>query len=436
VSSDGQRHIDHNNDAKTAEVRKTHRRLSPDGYGTAQGNLGNLPPGTPPAAAVGSPPYIGSVNQSTQANDARARVERKAQAGVDVSRAVNVGGPNSVLNQPQVYGVSEGQLGAMAEGQPVAAKPALATTENHGIIYSQEVAKCQTAKIVENPLQDEAGGASCVQGNMLAQASRGARNPMDLEPRLPPPDSTSQLPSVGENCIHTGLEEVRVGEGMPGALHDGQPLNETDTDVVNAVRSNDCRFITDATRMKREESGIIRSVTLKHSAPLVTLPFTVQRPSPQLVPSVESSTLEEVREHAVQQNANENQSIVPIENLQQKTDWQDQPDTFWSAASVIMRQVYQVLAPGAVAVWVLKAFVRKGERVDFPGQWAALGESCGFQTVEWIRSWLIEDQGAQHTLDGDVEQKQVAWKSFFRREAEKKGAPPIDYEVVLIQKRL
>ena len=110
--------------------------------------------------------------------------------------------------------------------------------------------------------------------------------------------------------------------------------------------------------------------------------------------------------------------------------------TFWAASAEIMRQVYQVLAPGAVAVWVCKAFVRKGERVDFPGQWQALGESCGFETLEIIRAWLVEDNGAQHTLDGGLDIRQVQRKSFFRLLAEQKGSPKIDYEIVLIQRKV
>jgi len=91
-----------------------------------------------------------------------------------------------------------------------------------------------------------------------------------------------------------------------------------------------------------------------------------------------------------------------------------QGTTFWSASAEIMRQVYQVLAPGAVAVWVCKAFVRKGALVDFPGQWQALGESCGFETAQIIRAWVVEDQGAQHTLDGGLDVRKIERKSFFR----------------------
>ena len=110
-------------------------------------------------------------------------------------------------------------------------------------------------------------------------------------------------------------------------------------------------------------------------------------------------------------------------------------NTFWSAARLIMEQVYRVLKPGGVAIWVTKAFVRDGERVDFPGQWRDLGEACGFETVEWIRAWLVEENGTQRGLWGNDREHTKAYKSFFRRLVEQEGAPPIDYEVVLVQRK-
>jgi hypothetical protein len=65
-----------------------------------------------------------------------------------------------------------------------------------------------------------------------------------------------------------------------------------------------------------------------------------------------------------------------------------------------------------------------------------VGESVGFETLEWIRAWLIEDRGAQWDLFGELHEREVHRKSFFRRLAERKGSPSIDYEVVLIQRRL
>lgn len=117
-----------------------------------------------------------------------------------------------------------------------------------------------------------------------------------------------------------------------------------------------------------------------------------------------------------------------IGNLGQET-----ANDFWQAARQIMEQVAMVLPPGAVAIWVCKGFIRKGEYIDFPQQWRQLGEACGFETLEWIRAWLVEDRGTQYDLFGGEEHRTVARKSFFRRLAESKGSPPIDYEIVLIQ---
>jgi hypothetical protein len=110
-------------------------------------------------------------------------------------------------------------------------------------------------------------------------------------------------------------------------------------------------------------------------------------------------------------------------------------DTFWTAAKQIVAQVYQVLRPGGVAIWVTKAFVRNGKRVDFPAQWLELCEACGFEPLEWIRAWLVEDNGTQTAMFGDDKRLVKERKSFFRRLAEKKGSPPIDYEVVVIVRK-
>lgn len=110
--------------------------------------------------------------------------------------------------------------------------------------------------------------------------------------------------------------------------------------------------------------------------------------------------------------------------------------TFWSAAKTILLQCHAVLAPGGVAIWVLKAFVRNKAIVDFPGQWEALCNSCGFETIEVIRAWLVEDRGAQFALNGDLVEKKVARKSFFRRLHEKNYPDlAIDYEIVLITRK-
>lgn len=108
----------------------------------------------------------------------------------------------------------------------------------------------------------------------------------------------------------------------------------------------------------------------------------------------------------------------------------DTGEDFWLAARRIVEQVYMVLNPGAHAVWVVKAYVKNKELVDFPGQWRQLCEAVGFVTLHEHRAWLVEDRGSQHDLTGRFVEKKAERKSFFRRLAERKGSPKIDWETV------
>lgn len=103
---------------------------------------------------------------------------------------------------------------------------------------------------------------------------------------------------------------------------------------------------------------------------------------------------------------------------------------FWLAARQIVDQVYQVLAPGGHAVWVVKDFVKDKARVPFCDQWRQLCEAAGFVTLHEHHALLVKDKGTNHTLDGGTVHHTVESKSFFRRLAEKNGSPRIDYEVV------
>ena len=98
---------------------------------------------------------------------------------------------------------------------------------------------------------------------------------------------------------------------------------------------------------------------------------------------------------------------------------------------MLFRSVYQVLAPGGHAVWVLKRFVRDGKIVDFPQQWAQLCEAVGFRVVHWHKAMLVRYKGTSLTLDGEEVRHETASKSFFRRMAENRGSPKIDWEDVV-----
>lgn len=110
-------------------------------------------------------------------------------------------------------------------------------------------------------------------------------------------------------------------------------------------------------------------------------------------------------------------------------------DSFWLAARQIVEQVYLLLAPGAPAVWVVKDYVRNKQIVPFCDQWRQLCEAVGFETLHIHRAWLVEERGTQLDLMGNAHTKTVERKSFFRRLAEKKGSPRIDWETVICMQK-
>lgn len=111
-------------------------------------------------------------------------------------------------------------------------------------------------------------------------------------------------------------------------------------------------------------------------------------------------------------------------------------DTFWSAARIIVAECFEILKPGSVAVFVTKRFVRDKKIVQFSDQWRQLCESCGFELVEWVKAWLIEDRGIQYDLWGGKEKREIKRMSFFRRlHASKYPHLSIDWEDVLIFKK-
>jgi len=109
----------------------------------------------------------------------------------------------------------------------------------------------------------------------------------------------------------------------------------------------------------------------------------------------------------------------------------DSGETLWLAARQIVEQVYQVLAPGGHAVWVVKNYVKNKQIVPFCDQWRQLCEAVGFVTLHEHHASLVHHKGTSHTLEGGTVEHKTESKSFFRRLAEKKGSPRIDYETVL-----
>lgn len=104
--------------------------------------------------------------------------------------------------------------------------------------------------------------------------------------------------------------------------------------------------------------------------------------------------------------------------------------SYWEAMRDIYRECYKILKPQGILIVVLKAYIKQGRRVPLPQQTLKLLIHLGFEPLERIKAMLVK-QEVTPGLFGDVV-KTKARKSFFRRLAESKGSPPIDWEEVLV----
>ena len=110
------------------------------------------------------------------------------------------------------------------------------------------------------------------------------------------------------------------------------------------------------------------------------------------------------------------------------------PEDYWMAMSRVYAQLLLALKPGGVAALVLKSFVKNKQIVDLPAQTCQLLTHLGFDVFEMTRAMLVKETVENTLFDGPVK-KLSEKKSFFRRMAEKKGSPRIDYEVVIWARR-
>ena len=111
-----------------------------------------------------------------------------------------------------------------------------------------------------------------------------------------------------------------------------------------------------------------------------------------------------------------------------------QGETFWSAARDIVAQCYQILKDGGVAIWVVKAFIRKGRIVDFPGDWRRLCESVGFQTLHEHHAMLFKEERFT-ALWGEELIDRTDRNSFFRTLCNNKAGWRAYWEIVPVDEQ-
>lgn len=118
-------------------------------------------------------------------------------------------------------------------------------------------------------------------------------------------------------------------------------------------------------------------------------------------------------------------------------DTPKEKESFWFAARQIIEQVYQVLKPGSVSIWILKRYIKDKQIVEFPMMWAKLCVACGFEPVSWHRCWMVKPGAKyQDLILGDTHDTTSKTTSFFRRLYEKKYPHNrIDWEDVMVLRK-
>jgi hypothetical protein len=109
-------------------------------------------------------------------------------------------------------------------------------------------------------------------------------------------------------------------------------------------------------------------------------------------------------------------------------------ETYWSAMAKVYASLFLALKPGGYAAIVVKDYVKDKARVPLCDDTLRLLCHVGFEPAERVHAMLVEHSAHDDLFSGTVTKKKER-KSFFRRLAEKKGSPAIDYEEVLFVRK-
>lgn len=390
------------------------QRLHSQGYGDSDGQLSALPLGNH-AVVIGSPPWEQSLSRDRVDKADRVALARELGIPVDQVSAIDM---ENIGQRKQEYGATPGQMGSIVVGSPPHGSNAA-----HGrsgpidaAMFDRQPGKDGQTFACEDYGDTPAQMGGMPSGDLAAVLSspvypgclhgRGGIDTDKLRDGDNPPGPNSQALITNDY----GHEPGQLGTMVLGSPPHLNTLASDDPDKRGGLfrdpKRRDDKTLTAEYGDEPGQLGAMRAGALVGSPPWESV-----------IPSQEKQEWHQARASIGRNNSLGTGDYGASDNQL----GQEKGDTFWSCAQTIMRQCHEILSPGSVAIWVLKAFVRNKAIVDFPGQWQQLGEACGFETIEIVRAWLVEDRGAQYGLFGGLDERKVERKSFFRRLAEKRA---------------
>jgi hypothetical protein len=109
-------------------------------------------------------------------------------------------------------------------------------------------------------------------------------------------------------------------------------------------------------------------------------------------------------------------------------------ETYWQAVAAIYAEVFALLRPGGHIALIVKDYVHNKQRQPLCHRTWALLQHVGFLPVTRIYA-MLGRKWQEEMLTGETVEREKSRKSFFRRLAERKGTPKIDWEEVLVMQK-
>lgn len=467
--------IDYSKSSNGGKSATAARQAAGEAYGRESGQIASLPTGDV-AGVVTSPPFsvdqpCASQSKFTYYNDMKSPKKRDHQmASAGNIQALAVGAVDSVITSPpyqdsRLTGERNFQSQKMPDAQRASENPGegygktdgqisgLAGGTVKGVITSPPFRDCRSDTTKSQPTK---GGGPCAERHHTTQAGAGygqAEGQIDALPTgslsglvTSPPyaDTAVEKHSAGVDMRKNWETYRQSGGGLSydgyvlcsppyadGLSHGGgremkQPHSERHDKNLDAML-----------RGYGEEPGQIggvRSIGTVDGA--VTSPPWENNvegamrgdkwkdPSKALLAGRGNGASDEAR---LRQLERDNAKTYGTSDGQ---IGQEKAETYWQAMLQVYRQCFLAIRPGGVMAIVVKDYVKDKKRVPLCDQTLQLLEHIGFEPVERIRAMLVKETKRQG-LFGEHHEKRER-KSFFRRLAEAKGSPRIDWEEVLV----
>jgi hypothetical protein len=364
------------------------------GYGATAGNIGNLKEGKV-GAVVTSPPFAACDTKPTK---------------MGMGKATRADGDSAGRNKGDYhYGASVGQIGVLKVG---------------------DLCNVQTAGQASVEGQDGVNDAT-----KRTSDDQGVENQRNTDKGSGRPTTAFRTPNKAEKIVSTGGAGVDRGEGLVGVFSGEAPLKGTGVDVCVAGQPQNSPSITSLSQPNLTVNGITASPTLKLSAEVA-----IPKNTPNVANFSSSSAAADTAEpHSTpKQCAQKSATTASVERdptlrSMDVGERNSEPETYWVAMGVVYRECFTALRPGGYAAIVVKDYVKDKARAPLCDQTLQLLTAIGFEPVERIHAMLVKETTREGLFETVT--KKTERKSFFRRLAEKKGSPRIDWEEVIIVRK-